>query len=351
MRVRLWRQNATLESPLSAARQLHHLRTRLFLEVEHEGVAGYGEVAPQPEALNGDPGVQAVVDELTTFVMAQLVEIVKREGGLPSWSRVARFAGPRDASNPAVALVEMALLDREMRLNATSIEQLWTPIYETPVQATASLISDAPWVIDEGVSRLRVKTHPGTPSASAIERLESIEIPVLLDLNCSASTDAEVVELVRAISRVALVDAVEQPFAPGNVIDHARLAEQLDVAVSIDEGIRSPRDIDQVVRYRAARIVCVKPARVGGLANARSMFARAAEMGLRPYLGGFFESPYARQVHRALARSAVNEPSDVGPVAVRPDGLAGEALLRNGSFGVIPDPQMLSDSTGVTLCD
>ena len=49
-------------------------------------------------------------------------------------------------------------------------------------------------------------------------------------------------------------------------------------------------------------MICVKPARVGGLANARSIIARAPGAGLRVYLGGFFESPYARQVHRALAK-------------------------------------------------
>jgi len=84
------------------------------------------------------------------------------------------------------------------------------------------------------------------------------------------------------------------------------------VLISLDEGVRSLRDLDQIVRYRAATIVCVKPARVGGYANARTMLERAKELGLRPYVGGFFESPFARSVNRALAWHTTDEPSDIG---------------------------------------
>jgi O-succinylbenzoate synthase len=351
MNVRLWRQDAHLATPISAAHQRHDVRTRIFLEVDFDGVVGYGEVAPQSTALNGDPGIEEVLEEVQNLVLPQLRQIVNREGALPSWSRVARFAGPRSASNPAVGLVEMALLDRELRAMGSSIEDLWTPVFDTPRQATASLVADDEWVIGEDVVRLRVKTGPGTPSDVALERLSQVRVPVLLDFNCSATSDVEVIEQVRMVSSVARLDAVEQPYAPGNVVDHARLAEQLDVAMSIDEGIRTPRDIDQIVRYRAATIVCVKPARVGGLANARTMIARAREAGLRPYLGGFFESPYARHVHRALARSAVDQPSDLTPVALMLSGYDNEVQYRNGGFGVVPDPVMLDNSRRVTLRD
>ena len=351
MKVRLWRQVVTLATPVRAADQRHDVRERIFLEVVFEGVRGYGELAPQPRSLHGDPGIEQVLDEVTTFVLPQLRQIVAREGSLPSWSRVARFAGPRPASNPAVALVEMALLEREMRESGTSIEGLWTPAYETPMQATVSLVDDEEWIVDDDVARLRVKTRPGTPSAAALERLSKVEVPILLDFNCSATNDAEVLEQVQAISGLVRVDAVEQPYDAGNVVDHARLAEQLDVSLSIDEGVRSPRDIDQIVRYHAAQVVCVKPARVGGLANARTIIARAREAGLRPYVGGFFESPFARQVNRALARNAVDEPSDVSRVAVALHGYNSEVRVQDGGFGVVPHPLMLQNSTPVTLFD
>ena len=85
----------------------------------------------------------------------------------------------------------------------------------------------------------------------------------------------------------------------------------------MDEGVRTLRDLSQIVRYEAAAMLCVKPARVGGLANARMLVAKAQRAGLRVYLGGFFESPYARRVNRTLANSCISEPSDLDDVAVR----------------------------------
>jgi len=351
MKVRLWRHDTEMLDPVNAAGQRHERRERLFLEVEFGGVRGYGEVDPQPHSLNGDPGVEDVLDELVGLVIPQIRQMTEREGAPPSWSRIGRMAGPRSASNTAVALVEMALLDRELRAAHRTIEELWPPIIDTPLQVTVSMIGEDPWRIPADAVRVRVKARPGTPSPLALERLSTLGVPVLLDLNCSAGSDDEVIELVRTVGRVAEVSAVEQPYAPGNVIDHARLADRLEVALSIDEGVRSLGDVNQIARYRAAELVCVKPARVGGLANARTIIARAREAGLRPYLGGFFESPYARTVHRALARQGVWEPSDLGLVATRTADVDDEVEVVPGAFGLAPSAALLEQSVAVTFFD
>ena len=345
----MWRQDVQMSRSVQASQQLHSRRSRLFLEIEERGVSGFGEIAPQPYLLNGDAGIDEVVDEVRAWIVAQLSDCVNREGGLPAWSRVARWAGPRAASNPAVALVEMALLDRELNLAATAIEQLWVPIAETPLQGTGSLIGAADWTIAQNIARLRLKVEPGVLPVATLDRLAQVDVPVLLDFNCSANEDSEVIDIVQALSGVCEVIGVEQPFAAGNVVEHARLAERLDVAVSIDEGVRSPRDIDQIVRYRAAQIICIKPARVGGLANSRTMIARAKELGLRVYLGGFFESPFARRVHRALANQAILEPSDLGTVHVAGLEYFDEVMSVDSGFGLRPSPQLLERSRVIAL--
>ena len=171
--------------------------------------------------------------------------------------------------------------------------------------------------------------------------------PILLDFNCSANNDEQVLEQVEQIARVASIDAVEQPYAAGNVIDHATLAEQLSVPLSLDEGVRSPRDLEQIVRYSAARIVCLKPPRVGGLANTRTMAHRAVSLGLNPYVGGFFESPYARRVHRLLAQNCISQPSDLADVAVQRDGAYEELEPVTGGFQVEPSHAVLDGAAVV----
>ena len=64
-----------------AAGERHDERARLFLRIDHDGVAGFGEVAPQPIELNGDAALSDVIDELRVFVVPQLHQILEREGG------------------------------------------------------------------------------------------------------------------------------------------------------------------------------------------------------------------------------------------------------------------------------
>jgi O-succinylbenzoate synthase len=343
----LWRDDVDLRRVVVAASQRHNARTRLYLRVEHDDVIGFGEVAPQPFALNGDPSVDDVIAELEAFTLPQVLAMFTDEGAVPSWIRVARFAGPRAASPVAVALVEMALLDRELRADGLDIATVWPRRFRTPSLATVSLLEpDGPWEV-AGAARVRVKTAPGPVAAASLERLSQLDVPVLVDFNCSASEDDQVLDQLEQLLGVAAVVAVEQPYAPGNVIDHARLAAQLSVPLSLDEGVRSVRDLEQIVRYEAASFVCVKPARAGGLANARTMVARAMELDLQPYLGGFFESAYARRVHRLLAENCVREPSDVAPVETV-DGGESELSHLDDGFGFVPSPALLARATVIT---
>jgi o-succinylbenzoate synthase len=347
MDATLYRQDVVLDQRVQASEQDHRDRTRLFLRLEHDGVEGYGEVAPQPSSLNGDPGIDEVLGALDAALL-QLQELVSREGALPPWSRVARLGNESPPRRVASALVEMAVLDRELRVASRSIEELWPPQFVTPTQSTVSLIDeDTAWHVDATSQRVRAKTAPGPISSLSLERLASLSVPVLLDFNCSASDDEDVLAQVEQARRVCDVSAVEQPYAVGNLVDHARLAQRLEVDLSLDEGVRNLRDVSHIVRYRAASLLCVKPARVGGLANARTIIERARSLGVKVYLGGFFESPYARHVHRALANATTDEPSDVAAVAVV--GTEGEVIRVATSFGVEPSPSMLSRTTPLTV--
>jgi len=348
MDTTLYRQDVLLERPVRASAQDHQGRSRLFLRLECDGVVGYGEVAPQPEALNGDPGFDEVLDA-SRLAIDRLAGVVGRERSLPSWSRVARMGSSTPASNVASALIEMAVLDRELRVASRRVVDVWPPRFETPRQATFSLLDDdIEWLVDDDVARVRVKVAPGRLSERAIDRLALLLVPVVVDYNCSATDDDEVLCQVAQICDVATISAVEQPYAVGNLADHARLALKLGVPLSLDEGVRSLRDLKQIADYGAGQMICVKPARVGGLANARAMFARADELGLSAYLGGFFESPFARRVHSSLANSCVREPSDLDDVALSESAISEVDEVANG-FGVEPSSAMLEHARRLTV--
>ncbi len=317
----LWRASARLGRPVRAAGQLHEERPVLHLGIEHAGTSGVGQISPQPVALNGDPGVEDVLEELTETLLTRLMRLVAREGEPPAWARASTLVDERPAGRFAGALLEMALLTRELSVRGESSAVLWPAQYATPLQQTVSVLGpEAPWRLEPTVARVRVKTAPGAMSDAALARVGGLGVPVLLDFNASALGAEEVIAQARAVQSVARLDAVEQPFAPGNLAEMARLAERLDVDLSVDEGLRGESDLTQIVRYCAARVLCVKPARVGGYARARGLIERARDLGLRVYLGGFFETARPRQLNRVFAASCVSEPSDIGEVELLDTG-------------------------------
>ncbi len=311
----MWRHDVRLARGVSAAHQRHDVRPRLFARAAQGDDVGYGEVDPQPVALNGDPGVDEVLEALRDEVGPRLGEITRREGRLPSWQRVAHLAASRPASRFAWALVEMALLDQDLRRTSRSTPLGWRDGGEVGVLATVSLLDPPP----EGIrraDRLRAKLRPGTWDDATVSWLAAQATPVLLDYNGSAGSPAQVLADWDALAPRLAIVAIEQPFAPGDLASAAELAARCPVPLSVDEGVRSWQDVRLVAAHGAARLVCVKPARVGGLAVARALCHRAGAAGLRPYVGGFFESPLGRSALRLVARDAVDEPSDVGPVGV-----------------------------------
>jgi len=343
MELRLGLRKATLQSSVRAAGEIHSVRSHIFLSIEDQGIRGVGEVSPQSTSLNGDPSVAEVLRELKDLAIPQFHEVCSREGAIPSWTRITRFAGPRSSSFFAVALLEMAVLDYELRKKGQKIPDIWPAAFETPMLSTVSILDTEEWPSTEGAQRIRVKTSPGEISESQLLRLRTLSKPVILDFNCSALTDDDVISQVAALQDIVDIVAVEQPFAAGNVVDHARLSEQLHVGVSLDEGVRSIRDLEQIARYSAAKLVCVKPARVGGLANARAMIARAHSLGIDAYVGGFFELSYARKVHSHLANATTDQPSDIAEAVLENDQSIPDFVKDDFSFGLLPSAEFLNN--------
>ena len=342
MRATLFTYSTSLDLPITAAGQVHSVRRHLILRLSDQGVSGWGELSPQPEPLNGDPSFAAVQQEFESHLWPAYVAAWRREGALPHWNRVARFCGSRASSPWAVTLLEMAVLDLSFRVDNELITSTWPSWGDVGTLQTVSALNDE-WPESSGAAqRIRLKVDARPLRAEVVERLAQREKPVLLDYNCSAPSLAEIGAHIRQVEPITEVVAVEQPFAPGNVVEHARLARSISVPISLDEGIRSTRDLVQAVRYEAATMVCLKPARLGGYAVTRTCAALARELGLRPYVGGFFEGQLGRTANAIVARNAVLEPSDIGAVASRE---ALEWSPTSSGWGVEPSEQLIDSFT------
>jgi len=319
VRLTLWRIRGSLLTPVRASNHDHRGPEHVFVSLEHDGIVGWGEVSALPEAILDDPSGEQVWRELVEIAGPRFRELVERESSVPEWSRVARMAASRTSSIWAFAAVEMAVLDHHLRSRGEDLADFWeVDAARVAEMATTSLISpDRSWQPPAGAQRVRAKVDPSVDLSAVADWMASWRRPVLLDYNASARDVAHVVEQWRSVADRVEWSALEQPFAPGDLTRHAELALAIPVRVSMDEGVRSILDVRRIARYGAASLVCVKPPRVGGLANARALLSEAASLGLATYVGGFFESPLARHAHRCVAASFDVEASDVALVQYR----------------------------------
>jgi len=347
VRIEIWSHRRELLAGVTAAHQKHLVRESLFVRTIYEHCEGWGEVSPQPVALNGDPGLaevsSALIDLCIRFVQRARVEEVP-----PEWHRVGAWSDGSSTERFAICALEMSLLDLHLRQTGESIDALWAPVFAPRFQATVSLM-DPVWPVVDGASRVRVKASPRSWSNECALRLANLRAPVLLDLNGSGDSVGAVRDFAERVAQHCDLVALEQPFGAGDFVTTSQLARQVMCPVSLDESVRTRSDITMAAKYSAAAMVCIKPARVGGLSTARSLVRVAESNGLRAYIGGFFESPLGRAANHGLSANTTDEPGDVGPVALSTG--QGGWLSDHLGFGFRPSEAFFTEAQLVGVVD
>jgi len=141
----------------------------------------------------------------------------------------------------------------------------------------------AEWLDRDGYARVKIKVQPGWD----VEPLKAVrrhwpDVPLMVDANTAYRPEH--------IDRLAGWDEfrlmmIEQPFPADDLDSHARLAAHCRTPVCLDE---SAHDLDAVRRAltrRAASIINIKLQRVGGFAEALSVYELTRSHGAGCWMG------------------------------------------------------------------
>jgi O-succinylbenzoate synthase len=129
---------------------------------------------------------------------------------------------------------------------------------------------------------------------------------------------------------------LEQPFDRGDLEAHARLAERVTTPICLDESIDSPESARRALAMGACSVVCVKPSRLGGIGAALDLVEVCAATRVPLWMGGMFESGYARGVNTTMAAlPGFTWPGDLSPARwyLGDDLVPGPELARTGADG------------------
>jgi o-succinylbenzoate synthase len=153
--------------------------------------------------------------------------------------------------------------------------------------------------LSQGYRRIKVKIEPGWDvMAIGAVRERYPEITLMADANSAYSLDDA--SHLAQLDRFGLL-MLEQPLAPGDLVDHAALQRQIRTPICLDESIESAREARQALQLGACQVINIKPGRVGGFAESRRIHDIAANAGVPVWCGGMLETGIGRACNVALA--------------------------------------------------
>jgi o-succinylbenzoate synthase len=309
--------NATLTRPFENRWQRYHTWTKLVIEVDGDGVAGFSECAAMETPFYNYETIETAWYITEQYLAPALLRAQTSDPAMAqhAWADV-------NGHEEAKGGVEGALWDLRARQAGIPLcASLGGSVRPVPVGATAGieptvdeLLANIGRMRDIGYRRVRVKIRPGWD----VEPLRAIhaafpDVPIIADAN--AAYGDEHLELLTGLDEFALM-AIEQPFPRYLLETTAALQARISTPICLDEQIHSVREMQQACRLKAGRMANVKVGRVGGLTEALRIHDLCRNEGIDLFVGGKWEQGLGRWCALALATLPnMTLPSDVGPSA------------------------------------
>ncbi|HJT66929.1 MAG TPA: o-succinylbenzoate synthase [Pyrinomonadaceae bacterium] len=282
-----------------------------------DGAEGWGEFTAGEGPFYSDEWTDSGWDTLCTFLGPMLLH--KKAD---SAANVFALLKPVRGHRMAKAALETACWDLEAKKLGLP---LWKHLGGTRREIACGVsigIQDTPEIllekirkeVDAGYQRIKIKIKPGW-DLQIIERVrkEFPRIRLMGDAN-SAYTLADV-PLFEELDHFALM-MLEQPLAHDDIFDHAKLQQQIQTPVCLDESIHSAEDATHAIGLGSCKIINVKLGRVGGHTEAKRVERVARENDIPVWCGGMLESGVGRAHNIAMSTLAgFSLPGDVSASA------------------------------------
>jgi O-succinylbenzoate synthase len=284
---------------------------------DKSGAFGYGEcTAPEDPFYNHETIDTAWI--IVTNYVGPLLSEARIERAEEVNDALGRIRGNRMAKGG----VEAAIWDLEARIAG---KPLWQHIGGTRdeiacgvsigLQASAeTLVEKVTREVEAGYQRIKIKIKPGR-DLSLVEAVRSKFPSIRLTVDANSAYSLADTDLLKRLDEYNLM-MIEQPLAPGDLVDHAKLQREINTPICLDESILTRADARHAHELGSCRIINIKLGRVGGHAEARSIQEFCAERETPVWCGGMLESGIGRAHNIAMSTlPGFNLPGDVSASA------------------------------------
>ena len=288
-------------------------RNAMILQLTHDGKDAFSEcVADEAPSCTHEDNVTAL-----RFIKARGADV---RGEPPAPREFLEATKGVEGNQMAKAAVEMLLWDYRSKAEGLPLDK---ELGESRGYAEAGIalglgrmgdvrsrIEDS---LERGYKRIKVKIE----RKGAFETLKGLrdafpEIPLSADANGCF-------ELRRDISTLKQIDRfglqyLEQPLGFDDLKDHSRLAKEISTPICLDESVTTVERAEEALEIGAAKVINIKPGRVGGLAVAMEIAGLARAKGAHAWVGGMLETGIGRAFNVAPAsQRRVDYPGDTSP--------------------------------------
>ena len=181
------------------------------------------------------------------------------------------------------------------------------------IEATIDdLLSQVEHQVAAGYHRVKLKiSHGWDIEPVRAVRAEFPKLDMHVDANGVYTSDDETMSHLEVLDDFGLT-MIEQPFAPRDLLGHARLQQRIATDICLDESVEDLHDLGLMIALRAGRVLNIKVSRMGGLTVARAAHDIARDAGIPVWCGGMHEFGIGRAANVAISSlPGFTLPSDV----------------------------------------
>ncbi len=375
-RVRAW----VVEADIRGVFRIHYSassRTRsVFVGVElSDGTIGFGEAAPAPKVTcenieaakayveglaphlnglrlpedmgkalrvihSGGPGFSAARAGLE----AAIVDAVAKLLGVPAYTVLGGAIHERLVTDYTVSIPGEDVLE-EIRRGSGALRDAFIESIEYLVGKRDKAPENPPIPLPSinGFSVLKVKLGTGDPVldimlAETVYYAAEGRARIRIDAN-QAWSPKQAVRVVRRLEELMgdSLELVEQPVPAGRLEDLAFVRERVETPVAADESARGLEEVARVAARRAADVVNIKIAKIGGPLQGARAVALLEASGLEAMWGCMAETGLgiAQAYHAAVTSSATRYVDLDSPLFLVRDPVANPLLYEKRDEGVV----------------
>jgi O-succinylbenzoate synthase len=301
--VELRRIAMPLVAPFRTSFGTETARDVLLVRVVTPETEGWGECVAMSEPVYSSEYVDGAAEVIRRFLAPPLMAArdVTAAGVAPL---LAYVRGHRMAK----AALETAVLDAQLRARGESFGAfLGAERDRVPAGVSVGIMDSIPELLDavdgylaEGYLRIKLKIEPGWDVAAVRAVRERFGDDILLQVDANAAYTLADTRTLQKLDDFDLL-LIEQPLAEDDIRQHAELARLIRTPVCLDESIGSVEAAADAIALRAARVINIKPGRVGGYLEARRIHDLCKANGIPVWCGGMLETGIGRAANVALA--------------------------------------------------